>query len=159
VISGKTTRNGLESVLMIGNEVQSNGIEVEIVNLIENVVENQLLKNQDLKMLKMKRKKNRKEKDRGHQKTESLKNQAKDRNHVKDLVEGARADLVQKINTVLMKLHALEIFLKKKRKRKRFVKYRVVSSTYQQLYFRKKQKLPRKKNLTNQMVHLRRFME
>ena len=144
---------------MIGNEVQSNGIEVEIVNLIENVVENQLLKNQDLKMLKMKRKKNRKEKDRGHQKTESHKSQAKDRNHVKDLVGGARADLVQKINTVLMKLHALEIFLKKKRKRKRFVKYRVVSSTYQQLYFRKKQKLPRKKNPTNQMVHLRRFME
>ena len=113
---------------MIGNEVQSNGIEVEIVNLIENVVENQLLKNQDLKMLKMKRKKNRKEKDRGHQKTESLKNQAKDRNHVKDLVEGARADLVQKINTVLMKLHVLETFLKKKLKRKRFVKDRVVSS-------------------------------
>lgn len=113
---------------MIGNEVQSNGIEVEIVNLIENVVENQLPKNQDLKMLKMKRKKNPKEKDRGHQKTESLKSQAKDRNHVKDLVEGARADLVQKINTVLMKLHVLEIFLKKKRKRKRFVKDRVVSS-------------------------------
>ena len=128
MISGMTTRNDLESVLMIGNEVQSNGIEVVIVNLIENVVENQLPKNQDLKMLKMKRKKNPKEKDRGHQKTESLKSQAKDRNHVKDLVEGARADLVQKINTVLMKLHVLEIFLKKKRKRKRFVKDRVVSS-------------------------------
>ena len=128
MISEKTIRSGLESVLMIGNEVQSNGIEVEIVNLIENVVESQLLKSQDLKMSKMKRKKNLKEKDHDHQKTESLKSQAKDRNHVKDLVGGAKADHDQKINTVLMRLRVLEIFLKKKPRRKRFVKGRVLIS-------------------------------
>ena len=76
----------------------------------------------------MKRKENLKEKDRGHQETESLKSQAKGRNHVKDLAGGAKADLAQKINTVLMKLHVLGIFPKKKQRRKRFVKGSVVSS-------------------------------
>ena len=125
----KTIKNDQENVQMIEHEVRSNGtvveieveteveIEVEIeVNPIENVVENQVLKNQDRKML---RKKNLKEEDQGHLEIGNLKSRVKGRNHGSDRVEGAKPDRVQKISTVLMKLLEQEIFLKKKLKRKR----------------------------------------
>ena len=121
----KTIKNDLENgqaTHVIEHELLSNGTEVEIVvgteNLSENVVEIQVLKNQDRKMW---RKKNLKEEDQGHLEIGNLKSRVKGRNHGSDRVEGAKPDRVQKISTVLMKLPGLEIFLKKKLKRKRFV--------------------------------------